>query len=134
MSHIFSDRLEPFAMPCMRVHVSDVSIWLSSLPGLPTHGSVPLAGTFGVTGVFSDAFELLATLSSMLACVCDASIWSLGLSASSMHDTAHLALLSPFQVLLSWSHRLEHLCGYSACLGSFRPLCFFWARPFSPGR
>lgn len=34
-SDMFSDLLKLFGMPCMHVHVSDMSVWLSSLSGLP---------------------------------------------------------------------------------------------------
>ena len=86
VSDVFSDLLKSLMTPCMHVHVSDESIWLSSLFGLPTHG-----GKFGLTDRFAGAFELLAILSGVRVHVSDASIWSLGLSGSSMCDTAPLA-------------------------------------------
>ena len=86
VSDVFAGLLESLVMPCMHVHVSDESIWLSSLFGSPTHG-----GKFGLTDGFAGAFELLAILSGMCVRVSDASIWSPGLSGSSMCDTAPLA-------------------------------------------
>ena len=37
----FADLLESFAIPCVRVHVSDASIWLSSLSGSPVQVLFP---------------------------------------------------------------------------------------------
>jgi len=41
----FAGILEPFAMLCVYVHVSDMSVWFPSLSGLPIYDSALLAGT-----------------------------------------------------------------------------------------
>ena len=69
MSDMFADLLKSLVTPCMHVHVSDESIWLSSLFGSPTHG-----GKFDLTDRFAGAFKLLAILSGVWVHVSDTSI------------------------------------------------------------
>ena len=89
-SDMLTDLLKTFAMSCMHVHVSDASVWLSSLSGLPMCGSAPLAGRSGVIDTFSGVLVLFSLLC-VRACMADVSVLSLGFSGSPTHNTALLA-------------------------------------------
>ena len=64
-SDVFSDPLESFVVPCTRAHVSNASVWLSSLSGSLVYSSHPWEVS-SASDAFSSVFELLATLCSFM--------------------------------------------------------------------
>ena len=118
---------------CMHVHAFDMSTGLSSLSGLLTRGSGPLAGKSRVAEAFVGLFKLLTSL---CMCVCVRACpmhpfgsWAFLASpcAALWLSQVSLALLTYLQVYSSCSRCFRCVCVLSACLDSSQ------THPLPPG-